>query len=36
MAATVSANAHARLRWFTAGDVDGFFGLFFSGFPDLL
>ena len=22
--------------WFTAGDVDGFFGLFFSGFPDLL
>src|SRR5271163_853902 len=26
----------ANLRWFTAGDVDGFFGLFFSGFPDLL
>jgi AGZA family xanthine/uracil permease-like MFS transporter len=26
----------ARLPWFTAGDVDGFFGLFFSGFPDLL
>jgi len=25
-----------RLPWFTAGDVDGFFGLFFSGFPDLL
>src|SRR5277367_3673511 len=24
------------LEWFTAGDVDGFFGLFFSGFPDLL
>jgi adenine/guanine/hypoxanthine permease len=23
-------------RWFTSGDVDGFFGLFFSGFPDLL
>lgn len=23
-------------EWFTAGDVDGFFGLFFSGFPDLL
>ena len=22
--------------WFTSGDVDGFFGLFFSGFPDLL
>ena len=26
----------ANLPWFTAGDVDGFFGLFFSGFPDLL
>src|SRR5271170_1698665 len=26
----------ADLSWFTAGDVDGFFGLFFSGFPDLL
>ena len=25
-----------RLPWFTNGDVDGFFGLFFSGFPDLL
>jgi len=24
------------LPWFTSGDVDGFFGLFFSGFPDLL
>jgi AGZA family xanthine/uracil permease-like MFS transporter len=24
------------LPWFTTGDVDGFFGLFFSGFPDLL
>ena len=23
-------------RWFVAGDLDGFFGLFFSGFPDLL
>src|ERR1700678_191207 len=23
-------------KWFTAGDIDGFFGLFFSGFPDLL
>jgi AGZA family xanthine/uracil permease-like MFS transporter len=22
--------------WFVAGDLDGFFGLFFSGFPDLL
>ena len=35
-------SAHARqglphnLPWFTSGDVDGFFGLFFSGFPDLL
>ncbi len=26
----------ARVRWFVAGDLDGFFGLFFSGFPDLL
>jgi AGZA family xanthine/uracil permease-like MFS transporter len=24
------------LPWFTPGDIDGFFGLFFSGFPDLL
>ena len=24
------------LPWFTSGDIDGFFGLFFSGFPDLL
>jgi len=23
-------------RWFVPGDLDGFFGLFFSGFPDLL
>jgi AGZA family xanthine/uracil permease-like MFS transporter len=23
-------------EWFTSGDLDGFFGLFFSGFPDLL
>lgn len=23
-------------RWFVAGDLDGLFGLFFSGFPDLL
>jgi adenine/guanine/hypoxanthine permease len=36
MAATVSAETKPGLRWFTAGDVDGFFGLFFSGFPDLL
>jgi AGZA family xanthine/uracil permease-like MFS transporter len=25
-----------RPEWFSAGDIDGFFGLFFSGFPDLL
>jgi len=25
-----------RLSWLTPGDIDGFFGLFFSGFPDLL
>jgi AGZA family xanthine/uracil permease-like MFS transporter len=23
-------------QWFVSGDLDGFFGLFFSGFPDLL
>jgi AGZA family xanthine/uracil permease-like MFS transporter len=23
-------------RWFTSGDIDGFFGLFLGGFPDLL
>jgi adenine/guanine/hypoxanthine permease len=23
-------------RWFVPGDLDGYFGLFFSGFPDLL
>jgi AGZA family xanthine/uracil permease-like MFS transporter len=34
MATTVPAGP--GLRWFTPGDVDGFFGLFFSGFPDLL
>jgi AGZA family xanthine/uracil permease-like MFS transporter len=28
--------AHHRPPFFTSGDVDGFFGLFFSGFPDLL
>jgi adenine/guanine/hypoxanthine permease len=26
----------AATRWFVPGDWDGFFGLFFSGFPDLL
>jgi AGZA family xanthine/uracil permease-like MFS transporter len=31
-----SAPAQPHLPWFTSGDVDGFFGLFFSGFPDLL
>lgn len=34
--APAAAHFHARLPWFTSGDVDGFFGLFFSGFPDLL
>lgn len=33
--APLTAN-HRSLPWFTSGDVDGFFGLFFSGFPDLL
>ena len=31
-----SAPAQPHLPWFTSGDVDGFFGLFFSGFPDML
>jgi AGZA family xanthine/uracil permease-like MFS transporter len=30
------AQVRRTLPWFTSGDVDGFFGLFFSGFPDLL
>jgi len=34
--AGLAAPSHHRLPWFTSGDVDGFFGLFFSGFPDLL
>jgi AGZA family xanthine/uracil permease-like MFS transporter len=36
MAQHEPARHPTRLAWFTAGDVDGFFGLFFSGFPDLL
>jgi len=32
----MSETAEHRVPWFTSGDVDGFFGLFFSGFPDLL
>ena len=32
----MAAHETRRLPWFTSGDVDGFFGLFFSGFPDLL
>jgi adenine/guanine/hypoxanthine permease len=35
-ATSASPQLHSRLPWFTSGDVDGFFGLFFSGFPDLL
>jgi len=34
--AKIAGTGHPRLPWFTPGDVDGFFGLFFSGFPDLL
>src|ERR1700738_736696 len=33
---SLSVQAHHRPSWFTSGDLDGFFGLFFSGFPDLL
>jgi adenine/guanine/hypoxanthine permease len=36
MRTAVPQHPHHRLPWFTSGDVDGFFGLFFSGFPDLL
>jgi adenine/guanine/hypoxanthine permease len=32
----ISAHPRPHSPWFTSGDVDGFFGLFFSGFPDLL
>jgi AGZA family xanthine/uracil permease-like MFS transporter len=31
-----STSASLVARWFVPGDLDGFFGLFFSGFPDLL
>jgi len=34
--ADLATPAHPHPPWFTSGDVDGFFGLFFSGFPDLL
>jgi AGZA family xanthine/uracil permease-like MFS transporter len=34
--APMDAPAHHSSAWFTSGDIDGFFGLFFSGFPDLL
>jgi len=33
---TAIVSAPARARWFVPGDWDGFFALFFSGFPDLL
>ncbi|MGA8669743.1 MAG: hypothetical protein WB679_07695 [Terracidiphilus sp.] len=35
-ATTATLRLQPRLPWFVPGDVDGFFGLFFSGFPDLL
>jgi len=28
--------SHPAAKWFVAGDLEGSFGLFFSGFPDLL
>jgi len=34
--ATPSPAAPAAPPWFVAADIDGFFGLFFSGLPDLL
>jgi AGZA family xanthine/uracil permease-like MFS transporter len=33
---TSGSNQPQSARWFVPGDLDGFFGLFFSGFPDLL
>jgi AGZA family xanthine/uracil permease-like MFS transporter len=33
---TPSSTQPQSARWFVSGDLDGFFGLFFSGFPDLL
>jgi adenine/guanine/hypoxanthine permease len=39
LSAALIANASAppqAAKWFVLGDLDGFFGLFFSGFPDLL
>jgi adenine/guanine/hypoxanthine permease len=35
-AATGAPPPRIPIPWFTSGDIDGFFGLFFSGFPDLL
>jgi hypothetical protein len=34
--ATSDALGRSQAKWFVAGDLDGYFGLFFSGFPDLL
>src|ERR1700728_4506904 len=34
--AQAAAVPQSRARWFVPGDWDGFFALFFSGFPDLL
>lgn len=37
VASTASTSAPLQpAKWFVLGDLDGFFGLFFSGFPDLL
>src|SRR5258708_8257620 len=33
---TETHNQSAVGRWFVPGDLDGYFALFFSGFPDLL
>ena len=35
-AITLPDRTSARAKWFVPGDWDGYFGLFFSGFPDLL
>jgi AGZA family xanthine/uracil permease-like MFS transporter len=33
---TVKMEPQSAAKWFVAGDLEGSFGLFFSGFPDLL
>jgi len=34
--AASEALGQSKVKWFVTGDLDGYFALFFSGFPDLL